>query len=269
MKKAHTILSGKFEVIDKRICEKCNVEVPVIRVKTEYREETVSECLTCDSSDLQKNIQDQIEHNEKNRHVTLFNKYSIVPDDIRNARFSNFKPGDHPSKLDAKRTAMKYVQEFEQVKDSDQNSLLFQGSYGLGKSHLAHSIATELIKKGFNVIYIDVPQLLQLFRDNIKTQSVNEQDIMRTIANSDLIILDDLGAEYIKKENGKESWAVDKLFQVLNSRNSKPKVVTTNYKPQGLRDKYGIHGGRILSRMMMGTKVVSFDGSDHRLRALN
>lgn len=268
MKKANTVLSSNFQIIGHRVCEGCNSEVPIIKVKTEHREEEVSECLNCESQKLQKDIQEQVDYQENNKHVSLFRKYSIIPDDIVNAKFSNYKPSDHPSKLEAKREAMKYVDQFEAIRDSERHSLFFQGSYGLGKSHLSYSIATELIKKGFNVIFIDVPQLLQMFRNNIRSQKVNENDIMKALANCDLLILDDLGAEYIKKENGQESWAVDKLFQVLSLRNGKAKIVTTNYNATGLEQKYGIHGGRILSRLLMGTKVIKLDGEDYRLKGL-
>lgn len=261
MNQVSTLISSDFQILGQRTCELCGSSVAVIQ----FRERKISECLNCDTHKLQKEIQDQVDHQERNKHLTVFKKYSIIPDDIKNARFSNYKPSDHSSKLEAKRAAMKFVQEFQEIKDSDQHSLLFQGPYGLGKSHLAHAITKELTNKGFTAIYIDVPQLLQLFRDNIKKQNINENDLIKTISDCDLLILDDLGAEYIKKENGKESWAVDKLFQVLSARNGKAKVITTNYGSQGLIEKYGTHGGRIVSRMMMGTKVIKFEGKDFRI----
>jgi DNA replication protein DnaC len=265
-----TLISSKlsnFQMYGERTCETCGSIVPIIKVKTEHREEEVSECLKCDTNKIQKDLQDQFNHLEKNKHVSLFNKFSMIPEDIKFARFSNYKPDD-PTKHNAKSTAMRYVKHFQKVmnKELEFHSLLFQGSYGLGKSHLAHSIANELINKGYTVLFIDVPQLLQLFRENIRSKETDESQLMKALADCDLLILDDLGAEYIKKDEGRESWAVDKLFQVFTVRNNKPKIITTNYTSGGLEEKYGIlAGGRIVSRMMMGTKPINFTGKDFRL----
>lgn len=265
MQRVDTLVSSNFETIGKRICDVCNSEVPIIRVKSPFREEEISHCLKCEENKLQK----EIEEFEKKRNISLFQKQSFIPDDILNARFSTYRPAD-PSQHEAKRIAMEYAKNFNDVisKKTDFNSLLFRGDYGLGKSHLAQSIARELLKKRYDVIFIDVPQLLQSFRNSITSHELNEQKIMKAITDTQLLIMDDLGAEYIKKDNGKESWAVDKLFQIFSLRNNKPKIITTNYDPEGLEEKYGTHGGRIISRMMMGTKPIKIEGKDYRIKSL-
>lgn len=264
---ASTIISSNFEKIGTRVCNECGIDIPIYRIKTEFQEREVSECLNCDTSKLQKKCQAEYENMEKDKNLAIFKKFSMIPFDIANARFSNYKPG-HPSTLEAKQIAMKFAKDFQNVKQGNMeyNSLLFQGSYGVGKSHLAHSIAEEVLKKGFSVIFLDTPQLLQLFRNNIQTKEMDEQRIMKAFSEASLVILDDLGAEYIKQENGRESWAVDKLFQLMSIRGSLPKVITTNYDSKNLREKYGTHGGRIVSRMMMGTRFVKMEGNDYRIK---
>lgn len=270
MNSVSTVISGKmsnFQITGERICQNCGATVPIIKVKTEHRDEEVSECLNCDTKKIEQDMQHQFDHLNKNKHVSLFQKFSVIPEDIKAAKFSTYKPDD-PSKLEAKSIAMRYVKHFQKVQagELEYNSLLFQGLYGLGKSHLAHSVATELMNKGYTVIFIDVPQLLQMFRENIRNKQFDEGQILKAISEASCVILDDLGAEYIKKGEGHESWAVDKLFQVLTLRNNKPKIITTNYKPEGLKEKYGVlAGGRIVSRMMMGTKPIKLNGKDYRL----
>lgn len=265
-----TVISSKlsnFEFAGERVCESCGAVVPIIKVKTEHRDEEVSECLNCDTKKIEQDMQHHFDHLNKNKHISLFQKFSILPEDIKAAKFSTYKPDD-PSKLEAKSIAIRYVKHFQKVQNGEleYNSLLLQGLYGLGKSHIAYSVATELISKGYTVIYIDVPQLLQMFRENIRNKQFDEGQLMKAIAEASLVILDDLGAEYIKKGEGHESWAVDKLFQVLTLRNKKPKIITTNYSSEGLQEKYGVlAGGRIVSRMMMGTKPVKLTGKDYRL----
>lgn len=259
-------MHSNFEIVGQRKCESCGSTVNIIKVHSEFRQEEISRCLNCDSKKIQEKYQKEYEYLEETKNVGVFNRYSMIPEDIQSARFGNYKP-ETPSKHEAKRSAMEYVKSFKKIKkqESDYHSLLFQGSYGLGKSHLAYSIARELIEAGHTVIYIDVPQLLQMFRDNIKNKQVDETMFMKAIEKCDLLVIDDLGAEYVKKDDGKESWTVDKLFQVFSIRNNKPKIITTNYNSAGLQDKYGTHGGRIISRMMMGTRVIKLEGKDYRM----
>jgi DNA replication protein DnaC len=267
MKQLNTIISSKFETVGTRICESCGAEVQIIRVKTPNQEREVSRCLSCDSKQLQAKCQQDYEEAENSRNDAIFQKYSIIPDDISNARFTNYKPNE-PSQHEAKRMAMSYAKNFDQIKkgQTDFHSLLLQGSYGLGKSHLAYAITAEVVKSGYSAIFIDMPQLLQLFRDNIQSKEVQEQSLMKYISSVDLCCFDDMGAEYIKHEHGRESWAVDKIFQIFSARSNKPKIITTNYDSKGLQDKYGLHGGRIVSRMMMGTKLAKMDGKDFRIK---
>ena len=269
MQTINTIISSKFETIGTRICEGCGNEIPIIRVITPNRDEQISKCLNCDNKKLEEKYQEEFEYLENSKHLSFFKKYSMIPDDLRDARFSNYKP-DEPSKHEAKRVAMSYVKDFKAISNKELNyhSLLIHGSYGLGKSHLAYSVVKEISNKGYKVIFIDVPQLLQLFRENIKSNDVNEKTIMQVISSCDLLVLDDLGAEYIKNESGKESWAVDKLFQIFSLRNNKPKIITTNLSAKELQTKYGNHGGRLISRMMMGTKAIKMTGEDFRLKGI-
>lgn len=267
MKTANTLISSKVGIIGERICEVCGSKVLILKVKKDSEDREVSDCLTCETNKIQNQCQKLYEEAEENINLSVFKKHSIIPDDLKKARFATYKP-DHTSKHEAKSIAIKYVKNFDKIKAGESNfqSLIFQGSYGLGKSHLSHAIAEEVLRKGHSVLFIDMPQMLQFFRNNIQSKELGEAKIMSIISRVDLLVLDDLGAEYIKKENGKESWAVDKLIQILNMRTNKPNILTTNYNSRGLEEKYGVYGGRIVSRLMMGTKAVKLEGSDYRIQ---
>ena len=267
MKQTSMIISSKFETIGERICEVCGTKVLIIK----FKDKEISDCVICENNNLQLEYQKQFEVAEKNKNIAMFKKHSLIPESTLNARFATYKP-DHPSKQNAKSVSIEYTKNFDKIisGEYEYHSLLLQGGFGVGKSHLAYSIAEEIIKMGYFALFIDVPQLLQFFRNNIQSKELDEQAIMNIFSKTDLMIFDDLGAEYIKKEKDKESWAVDKLFSIFNLRNDKPKIITTNYDSKGLKEKYGLlAGGRILSRMMMGTKRVAIEGKDHRINSYN
>jgi len=214
----------------------------------------------------------QMELAKSQRKLRIFEKHSMLSEDLAEARFHNYIPDD-PSKAEAKTKAEWYAKNFPKFLNEELNdeklgwqSLLFQGSYGLGKSHLAYAIAHEVIQQGYGVIFVDTPTLLRKIRETYsKGSELSESDIFELISESDLVVFDDMGAEYVK-QNDNESWAVDKLFQAIQSRIGKPTVYTTNYISSDLAAKYGQHGGRIVSRMMKGTKPIKFFGEDYRVK---
>ncbi|EZP77590.1 dnaA-like Chromosomal replication initiator protein [Parageobacillus genomosp. 1] len=268
MQAIHTLISSRFQIVGKRICESCGSEVSIIKTVFNGEEKEISHCLQCETKKLEQECNDYYKEREKRKAEMIFERFSFISDDLLNANFDNYIP-DHPSKEEAKKKAQWYAKNFPSIlnKEYDWQSLLFQGGYGLGKSHLAYSIAQYVKKLGYVVIFLDSPSLLRVIRESYgKDSHFTESEILEMCYEADLLVLDDIGAEYVKSENGLESWATDKLFQVIYARMGKPTIYTTNYKSDELIAKYGQHGGRIVSRMMKGTKVIKFEGKDYRLK---
>jgi DNA replication protein DnaC len=103
--------------------------------------------------------------------------------------------------------------------------LLLEGLYGSGKTHLAAAVGNTRLIHGDMVLFITTPDLLDHLRNTYNPSSEMEYDDMfERIRSVPLLILDDLGAE------NPSSWALEKLFQLLNHRYSHrlPTVITTN-----------------------------------------
>jgi len=133
-------------------------------------------------------------------------------------------------------------------------SLLMRGKTGLGKTHLSLSIASEVINKGYSVIYGSAPDLLRRL-DKEKFEGGEMLDMLTT---ADLLILDDLGAEIDNK------MYVSLLYTIINSRinSSLPMVINTNLTPAELERKYD---ERIASRLLTMDELL-FVGSDVRVK---
>lgn len=257
MKTINTLISSNLKTIGNRICEKCGEKVPII----ENNGKRYSHCLNCENKAIQLEVEDFI---EKNRAEVFFKNNSLVPSDTEDCRFENYLP-KNDSQREALKKAKWYAENFEElINEGKWNSLLFQGTCGIGKSHLSHSIAMVLKEKKYKVIFVDTPMLMKRIRSTYGKNEDSEIAILKRIEEADLLVLDDIGAEYVKSTNGEESWATDILFSIINSRVDKPNVFTTNYNSAGLTEKYGYHGERIVSRMMKGTKKIKLEGKDYR-----
>lgn len=161
--------------------------------------------------------------------------------------------GDSPYEImqENLRDCKEYAQYFG--KNSD-NLLLF-GNAGLGKTHLALSIANEVLEKGYNVIYVSA----QTAFSEISSQRFNNSfPLFNNMLHADLLILDDLGTEFV------DAYVLSKLYELINGRlDHRPTVYTTNIcDDMLLRSRYT---EKIASRLLGSCSSIPFIGKDIRL----
>jgi DNA replication protein DnaC len=116
----------------------------------------------------------------------------------------------------------------------EKTGLLFVGSVGVGKTHLAVGIIKALIReKGIHCLFCDYRELLKEIQNsyNSSVQST-EMDVLRPVFDAEVLVLDELGAVRSTE------WVFDTVNYVLNSRynDNKTTIITTNF-PDGPEDK--------------------------------
>ena len=135
------------------------------------------------------------------------------------------------------------------------NSMLMRGRTGLGKTHLSLSIAKVVLEKGYSVIYGSAPDLFR--RIEKEHFGNNGGDTLDMLIKTDLLVLDDLGAEFESK------FYVSAFYNILNDRMnaSLPMIISTNLELADFEKRYG---ERVSSRISTMIKPI-FVGSDVRM----
>ena len=137
-------------------------------------------------------------------------------------------------------------------------NLLFLGATGLGKTHLSLAIASGAISCGYSVIYGSAQDFFhsierQHFRDSASTN----HDTLDNLLAADLLILDDLGTEFIT------SFVVSTVYNIINTRMLRGKVTIINSN-LSLAEIEARYTARISSRLMGGYTMKRFLGNDVR-----
>ena len=146
--------------------------------------------------------------------------------------------------------------------DLDSVSLYFYGRTGLGKTHLSLAIANEVIKKGYNVVYGSVISFFnQLEREKFGRDS-SDSNTMEMLSAADLLILDDLGAEFTT------ALTTSNLYEIIDNRIQRglPTIINSNLGPSDLKDRYP---ESIVSRIIGTFAVTEFSGGDIRQKLNN
>ena len=136
--------------------------------------------------------------------------------------------------------------------------LTLYGDTGVGKTHLAISIAVSRTTQGLPVFFAFVPQLMDYLRHTYRPDSgVDYNHVFDEVRNTPMLILDDLGSEY------RNQWAYEKLYQIIVFRHNLrlPTVITTSLDVTDI-------SGPIVSRLQdpSGGYLIRMDAPDFRVK---
>jgi DNA replication protein DnaC len=138
--------------------------------------------------------------------------------------FETFDMREHElerEKAENLKRAFTFAQNFA---SNPQDWIVFIGTYGCGKTHLAAAIANERAVRGEPALFVVVPDLLDHLRATFNPNSLTPYDKrFDEVRKAPLLVLDDLGTE------SATPWAEEKLYQLFNYRyNARlPTVITT------------------------------------------
>ena len=150
---------------------------------------------------------------------------------------------------------LEYCQAYANHFKPGARSLLLMGDAGLGKTHLALAMANRVLDAGYDVVYVSAQQALAAL-----DEQTGGEAWMEAMLHADLLILDDLGTEYVVPHT------ISMLYQLVNTRlcAKRPTVYTTNIVTQQLMNAR--YTEKVASRLLGGCDILQFFGEDVRLQ---
>jgi len=153
---------------------------------------------------------------------------ALIPERYRQYTLDGFQPafrGADASLSRALLTARKFVEAYPV--DTAGKGLLFTGSIGVGKTHLAVGVLRRLVvERGVHGLFCDYRELLKNIQNSYNPQvQTTELELLKPVFAAEVLVLDDLGAQ---KPN---EWVWDTVALILNTRynDKQTTIITTNY----------------------------------------
>ena len=152
---------------------------------------------------------------------------------------------------------LKYIKDFlkKKMNNEEVKGLYLSGNFGSGKSYILSALLNELSNKGFKTVNVYYPRLLMKLKASFNDFSYDE--IMNEIMESDILLIDDIGAE------NNSSWSRDEVLgTILQYRmdNNLTTFFTSNFTIEELET--------ILSQTSNGTDITKSKRIIERIKYL-
>lgn len=138
-------------------------------------------------------------------------------------------------------------------------NIVFTGPTGVGKSYLAQCLGNHAVREGFTVAYSRCPKLYESLR--IAKADGSYLKKMKTLAKTNVLILDDLGVTTMDDEK------LQDLFEIVEDRHGIGSTIVTTQMPTDLWHKYlggGQIGDSICDRILRNAHKLKLRGPSNR-----
>ena len=196
---------------------------------------------------------------KKIKEINYFRNISNLPKKIDDCTFEKAVVKNSEEKK-IKNLIERYCKNFYKALENG-IGLYFYGVRGTGKTFYSLCIFNEL-SKNYKVYRTSLMGIYKRIKKTWKSKDMDEDQVLGDLLKADLIILDDLGKEYLSEEWGKE-----KLFEIFNMLYEQEKclIISTTMDPSQMSEYLSINGSDdVLDRFRENCKGLAFNWESRR-----
>ena len=196
MQKINEILNSDIEKLDK--CKYCGKEYKRIEYKLfEGKPEekiTRLEVPACNCIELQEQRRKSAaEEKEKKERLDKLFENSLITPYFKKKTFENLqtKAEEYGNEKELKKL-LQYAQNF---KKGEMPGIFLTGKPGTGKTSMLAAVCNELIKRGFNVLFVTFSALMERFLKYSAEHNGDIYPLLMWLVKFDFVVIDDIGRE--------------------------------------------------------------------------
>lgn len=232
-------------------CLKCGEDLYVVEIG--YGGITVPYDCSCKKAEKEaeeKRSEKKFKLKEEERIKSLHDS-SGFPPKLKKCYLDNF------DLIKGTETAFNAAQRFSDKFPNVRKGILFIGTCGSGKSHLAAAIGNEALNKGYSVKFITAYDLYERIMDTYTSFDKSEYSITSPLKKCCLLIIDDIGTTAPTKR------AKAVLHSIIDSRmnSEKPTILTTNLTMKELAEELD---SRTIDRIPEGFVTFTITAQSYR-----
>lgn len=202
---------------------------------------------------------------ERMRELNRLKRNSLLGERYKNSSFDKLDLNRPQSFVRAVERCKKFCENWKEVKKRGLGIYLY-GDSGLGKTELTACICNNLLEKYVTVLVTSFIELSKRIRASFQSGNYEtEEEIIDMFASVDLLILDDIGTDKMRKGE-EDTFMQNRVYDVINRRYVKllPTVFTSNYSINALLEERGIMSKTIDRINQMVHAIIHLEGTSYR-----
>lgn len=226
--------------------------------------ETVYECPKCRDSgwiEATKDGYTYVKHCEcyAIKEARRLMERSGISLEFQNKGFNNFETRNNPQLTNAKNKAIAYYQSFLEIEHTRNNSIMFCGQVGAGKTHLGTAICSNLMSQNVAVIYMAYRNTVTKIKQRLTDESDYDKEVNR-YSQARVLYIDDLLKGRITESD------VNIMYEIVNYRymNNLPIIISTEKSLEDLLAFDEAIGSRMIE--MCRGNIIQLQGKELNYR---
>ena len=187
-------------------------------------------------------------------------KASGVSEEFRKKTFDNFNYEISTEIMESYIKAKSYFKHFDEIRHTRENSIMFVGQVGSGKTHLAIAISNLLLDKGIGVIYMPYRDSITNLKQTIRDEENYQREINK-YKNAQLLMIDDFLKGKITESD------INIMYEIINYRYFKnlPVIVTSEKTVSEIIDIDEAIGSRLFEMSKKNIAVMVGEKLNYRI----